>query len=36
MRGLVAKDEESLKQLAHIAALSLDPCVVYEVEISNA
>lgn len=36
MRGVVAKDEQSLKQLAHIAALSLDPCVAYEVEIRNA
>jgi hypothetical protein len=36
MRGVVVKDEESLKQLAHIAALSLDPCVAYEVEIRNA
>jgi hypothetical protein len=36
MHGLVGTDEESLKQLAHIAALSLDPCVAYEVEIRNA
>jgi hypothetical protein len=30
MRGVDETDEESLKQLAHIAALSLDPCVAYE------
>jgi hypothetical protein len=36
MCGLVEKDEERLKQFAHIAALSLDPCVAYEVEIRNA
>jgi len=36
MRGVVGKDEESLKKLAQIAALSLDPCVAYEVEIRNA
>lgn len=36
MRGVVVKDEDSLKQSAHIAALSLDPCVAYEVEIRNA
>ena len=36
MRGLKESNEEDLQQLAHIAALSLDPCVAYEVEIRNA
>lgn len=36
MRGLQERDTERLQQLAHIAALSLDPCVAYEVEIRNA
>lgn len=36
MRGLVETDEGSLKQLAQIEALSLDPCVAYEVEIRHA
>jgi Ni,Fe-hydrogenase I large subunit len=36
MRGLVEKDESELRLLAQISALSLDPCVAYEVEIHNA
>lgn len=36
MRGLKERDAERLQQLAHIEALSLDPCVAYEVEIRNA
>lgn len=36
MRGLEVEDAEQLQQLAQIAALSLDPCVAYEVEIRNA
>jgi coenzyme F420-reducing hydrogenase alpha subunit len=36
MRGLVEKDERELRLLAQISALSLDPCVAYEVEIHNA
>lgn len=36
MRGLVERDMERLQQSAQIAALSLDPCVAYEVEIRNA
>ncbi len=35
MRGIKEKDEEYLKQLAHISALSLDPCVAYEVEMQR-
>jgi hypothetical protein len=35
MFGVVEKDVESLKQLAHIAALSLDPCVAYEIELKH-
>jgi hypothetical protein len=36
MRGLKVNNVERLQQLAHIAALSLDPCVVYEIEVRNA
>ncbi len=36
MRGLQEQDGQRLLQLAHIAALSLDPCVEYEVEICYA
>jgi coenzyme F420-reducing hydrogenase alpha subunit len=36
MIGLEVRDTEHLQQLAHIAALSLDPCVAYEVEIRDA
>ena len=36
MRGVVEKDDERLKQLAHIAALSLDPCVAYAIEVQDA
>ncbi len=36
MRGLVEKDESELRLSAQISALSLDPCVAYEVEIHNA
>jgi hypothetical protein len=36
MRGLKVRDAERLQQLAHIAALSLDPCVEYEIEVRNA
>ena len=36
MCGLKVKDEHGLQQLAHVAALSLDPCVAYEVEIRHA
>lgn len=36
MRGLAETHEETLKQLAQIEALSLDPCVAYEVEIRHA
>ena len=36
MCGVAETDEESLKQLAQIEALSLDPCVAYEVEIRHA
>ena len=36
MRGLEERDAERLQQLAHIEALSLDPCVAYEVEMRNA
>lgn len=35
MIGLAERDAEKLRQLAHIEALSLDPCVVYEVEIKD-
>lgn len=33
MRGLDARDMERLRQWAHVAALSLDPCVAYEIEV---
>ena len=36
MRGLVEQDAKSLKRLAQIEALSLDPCVAYEIEIIHA
>ena len=36
MCGLKAKDEQELQQLAHVEALSLDPCVAYEVELRHA
>lgn len=35
MRGLEVHDEEVLQKLAHVAALSLDPCVAYEVEVRH-
>ena len=34
LRGLVEHKAERLQQLAHIEALSLDPCVDYEVEVN--
>ena len=36
MRGSKERDRERLQQLAHVEALSLDPCVAYEVEIRDA
>jgi hypothetical protein len=36
MRGVKERDKERLLQLAHIEALSLDPCVAYEIEVRNA
>jgi hypothetical protein len=36
MRGMQECDAERLQKLAHISALSLDPCVEYEVEIRDA
>ncbi len=33
MRGVTVQDEAGLKRLARIAALSLDPCVAYDVEV---
>lgn len=36
MCDLEEKDERGLQQLAHVEALSLDPCVAYEVEIRHA
>jgi Ni,Fe-hydrogenase I large subunit len=36
LRGMQINDAERVKQLAQISALSLDPCVAYEVEIRNA
>lgn len=36
MCGLQEQDGQRLMQLAHIAALSLDPCVEYEVEVIHA
>ncbi len=36
MRGLIEQDAQRLQQLAQIAALSLDPCVEYEIEVRNA
>ncbi len=36
MRGLQEQDGQRLLQLAHIAALSLDPCVEYEIEVIHA
>jgi uptake hydrogenase large subunit len=36
LRGLVEMDAGRLQQMAHIEALSLDPCVVYEVELKDA
>jgi uptake hydrogenase large subunit len=35
LRGLQERDAERLKQLAHIEALSLDPCVAYEIEVHH-
>jgi hypothetical protein len=35
MRGVKTRDAERLRQWAHIAALSLDPCVAYEVEVQH-
>lgn len=36
LRGLKERDAERLQQLAHIEALSLDPCVAYEIEVLHA
>ncbi len=36
MCGLQENDEQGLQQLAHVEAMSLDPCVAYEVEIRHA
>jgi uptake hydrogenase large subunit len=36
MRGLVEMDAGHLQKMAHIEALSLDPCVAYEVELKDA
>jgi uptake hydrogenase large subunit len=36
LSGLIEKDMERVKQLAHIEALSLDPCVAYEIGIHHA
>ena len=36
MRGLAERDMERLQQLARIEALSLDPCVAYEIEVRHA
>lgn len=36
MIGLEEQDEARLKHKAHIVALSLDPCVVYEIGVSHA
>jgi hypothetical protein len=36
LRGLAVPDEERLKQLVHIEAMSLDPCVAYEVEVRTS
>jgi len=35
MLGLKERDAKRLRQLAHIAALSLDPCVAYEVKVQH-
>ncbi len=35
MLGIKERDKERLQQLAHIAALSLDPCVAYEIEVQH-
>ncbi|HCI12573.1 MAG TPA: hypothetical protein DFK12_01055 [Gallionellaceae bacterium] len=36
MIGLEERDEASLRRRAHIAALSLDPCVAFEIEVRHA
>jgi hypothetical protein len=36
MSGLKERDTERLRRLAHIEALSLDPCVAYEIEVHHA
>jgi Ni,Fe-hydrogenase I large subunit len=36
LRGLVELEAGHLQQMAHIEALSLDPCVEYEVEMRDA
>jgi uptake hydrogenase large subunit len=36
MCGLKETDARGLQQLAHVEALSLDPCVAYDVEIRHA
>jgi hypothetical protein len=36
LRSLQESDAEHLKRLAHIEALSLDPCVAYEIEVRHA
>jgi coenzyme F420-reducing hydrogenase alpha subunit len=36
MIGLEERDESSLRRRAHIAALSLDPCVAFEIEVCHA
>ncbi len=35
MRELAVQDAARLKQMAHIEVLSLDPCVVYEIEVRH-
>jgi len=36
LRGIKERDAERLRQLAHIEALSLDPCVAYEIGVRHA
>jgi uptake hydrogenase large subunit len=36
LRGVVGQDAGDLRLLAHIEALSLDPCVAYEIEVRHA
>ncbi len=35
MRGLMEGDRQRLEQLARVAALSLDPCVAYDIEVRH-